>query len=49
LNTVDAYAQNDPQRGKILLAGLIELHRRGLPAGLEVYGGLGALRQPPQR
>jgi transposase len=38
---IDAYAQNDPQRGKTLLSTLIELLRRGLPAGLEERGQLG--------
>lgn len=38
---IDAYAQNDPQRGKTLLATLIELLRRGLPAGLEELAQLG--------
>ena len=38
---IDAYAQNDPQRGKTLLATLIDLLRRGLPAGLEELAQLG--------
>ena len=32
---IDAYAANDPQRGKTLLSTLIDLLRSGLPAGLE--------------
>jgi transposase len=38
---IDAYAHDDPQRGKTLLATLIELLRRGLPAGLEELAQLG--------
>jgi transposase len=38
---IDAYAQVDPQRGKTLLATLIDLLRRGLPAGLEELAQLG--------
>jgi transposase len=38
---IDAYAHDDPQRGKTLLAALIDLLRRGLPAGLEELAQLG--------
>jgi transposase len=38
---IDAYAQNDPQRGKTLLSTLIDLLRTGLPAGLEELAQLG--------
>jgi transposase len=38
---IDAYAHNDPQRGKTLLSTLIDLLRRGLPAGLEELAQLG--------
>jgi transposase len=38
---IDAYAQNDPHRGKTLLSTLIDLLRRGLPAGLEELAQLG--------
>ena len=38
---IDAYAANDPQRGKTLLSTLIDLLRTGLPAGLEELAQLG--------
>lgn len=38
---IDAYAHNDSQRGKTLLATLIDLLRTGLPAGLEELAQLG--------
>jgi transposase len=38
---IDAYAHNDPQRGKTLLSTLIDLLRSGLPAGLEELAQLG--------
>jgi transposase len=38
---IDAYAHDDPQRGRTLLSTLIDLLRRGLPAGLEELAQLG--------
>lgn len=38
---IGAYARNDPQRDKTLLATLIDLLRSGLPAGLEELATLG--------
>lgn len=38
---IDAYAADDPQRGKTLLSTLIDLLRTGLPAGLEELAQLG--------
>ena len=38
---IDAYAERDPQRGKTLLATLIDMLRTGLPAGLEELAQLG--------
>ena len=38
---IDAYAERDPNRGKTLLATLIDLLRAGLPVGLEELAQLG--------
>jgi len=38
---IDAYAQPDPQRGKTLLAGVINRLRNAVPAGLEELATLG--------
>jgi transposase len=42
---IDAYAANDPQRGRTLLSTLIDLLRGGLPDGLEELATLGRTLQ----
>ena len=42
---IDAYADPDPTSGQTLLAALIDLLRRGLPAGLEELAQLGRTLQ----